>query len=113
MFDKYFRWDADDSLFTKILSVVSVLFGAFLLGWLIIASYGIGNSALAKAHEAGRGASETIFATLIYLGAAAWVYINVTDKIPFKVSATAFAIITLLLIVLGVNANTGFFAHIY
>jgi hypothetical protein len=111
LFDKI--WDADDSLFTKILSVVSVLFGVFCSLWLVVASYGIGNTKLAQAHAAGHGGSETIFATLIYAAAGFWIWINVTDRVPFRVSAVAFSIITLLLIILGVNANTGFFAHVY
>lgn len=113
LFDKVFHWNADDSLFTQIISILSVAFGVVCLGWLIVASYGIGSTKLAQAHTAGHGGSETIFATIIYAAAAFWVWINVTDRVTFRVTALAFAIVTLLLIIIGVNANTGFFAHVY
>lgn len=65
-FDKLFHWDSDQGTFTKILSILLALFGLFCLGWLVIASYGIGHTQLAMAHKAGHGGSETLFATLFF-----------------------------------------------
>jgi hypothetical protein len=108
-----FHWDADQGVFSKVLSVLLALFGIFCLGWLIVASYGIGNTLLAQAHTAGHGGSETFFATLFFAAAAFWGWINFTDRIPFKVNDMVWIIGVLVLIVLGVNANTGFFGHVY
>lgn len=110
---KLFQWDSDASLLEKILTVVFALFGIFCMLWLIIASYGIGNTLLAQAHKAGHGFSETLFATLFYAGAAFWGWLNFSDRVPFKVNQMIFIISFLLLIILGVNANTGFFGHVY
>jgi hypothetical protein len=108
-----FRWDKNASLFEKILTVVLALFGIGLMLVLIGASYGIGNSLLAQAHEKANGVSASLFATLFFAAAGFWAWINFTDRIPFKVNDMLVIIVLLLLIVLGVNANTGFFAHVY
>jgi hypothetical protein len=81
--------------------------------WLIVASYGVGHTYLAQAHKAGHGGSETLFATLFFAGAFFWGWINFTDRIPFKVNDMVAIIGLLILIILGVNANTGFFGHVY
>lgn len=109
---KLFQWEKDATLFEKILTVVLALFGITLLLILIFTSYGIGNNFLAQAHRAGHGASETLFATLFFAGAAFWGWINFTDRITFKVNDMLVIIVLLLLIILGVNANTGFFGHV-
>jgi hypothetical protein len=110
--DKIFQWDADQGLFAKILTVVFGLFGIALILILIGSSYGIGNNLIAQAHKAGHGGSETLFATLFFAGAAFWGWINFTDRIPFKVNDMVVIITLLVLIILGVNANTGFFGHV-
>jgi hypothetical protein len=110
---KLFQWDADQGLFSKILTVILALFGVGCLLVLIGASYGIGNTLLAQAHKAGHGGSETIFATLLFAGAAFWGWINFSDRISFKVNDLVVIIGLLILIILGVNANTGFFGHVY
>jgi hypothetical protein len=111
--NKIFHWDADQGIGTRILTVVLALFGIFCMLWLIVASYGVGNTLLAQAHKAGHGGSETLFATLLFAGAAFWGWINFTDRVPFKVNDIIFIISLLILIILGVNANTGFFGHVY
>lgn len=112
-FDKLFHWDSDQGTFTKILSILLALFGLFCLGWLVIASYGIGHTQLAMAHKAGHGGSETLFATLFFAGAAFWGWLNFTDRVKFQVNQMLFIVSLLVLIILGVNANTGFFGHVY
>jgi hypothetical protein len=110
---RVFHWDADDSVLTKILTVVFGLFGIVLMFILIGSSYGIGHNLLAQAHRAGHGGSETLFATLFFAGAAFWGWLNFSERIPFKVNDIVAIIILLILIILGVNANTGFFGHVY
>src|SRR5690348_5873991 len=108
-----FHWDSDAKTSEKVLTVVFGLFGLFCIGWLIIASYGIGNTNLAQAHKAGHGGSETFFATIFFAGAAVWGWFNFTDRIKWKVNSTVAVIVLLILITLGVNANTGFFGHVF
>jgi hypothetical protein len=108
-----FHWDADQKWPTRVLTVVCALFGIFCMLWLIVASYGVGHTYLAQAHKAGHGGSETLFATLFFAGAFFWGWINFTDRIPFKVNDMVAIIGLLILIILGVNANTGFFGHVY
>lgn len=110
---RLFHWDADQGPFEKILTVVLALFGITLIVILIGSSYGIGNNLLAQAHQKGHGFSETLFATLLYAGAAFWGWINFTDRIKFQVNDMVVIIGLMVLIILGVNANTGFFAHVY
>lgn len=110
---KIFQWDGDQSLFSKALTVVLALFGIGCMVVLIGSSYGIGHNLLAQAHQAGHGFSETFFATILFAGAAFWGWINFSDRIPFKVNDMVVMIGLLLLIILGVNANTGFFGHVY
>lgn len=111
--NKIFHWDADQGIGAKILTIVFALFGIFCILWLVVASYGVGHTLLAQAHQAGHGGSETIFATLFFAGAAFWGWINFTDRIKFQVNDMVVIIVLLVLIILGVNANTGFFGHVY
>lgn len=111
--NKIFHWDANDSALTKVLTVVLAIFFLAIVVILIGSSYGIGHNLLAQAHKAGHGGSETIFATLFFGGAIFWGWLNFTDRTPFKVNDMIFIISLLLLIILGVNANTGFFGHVY
>jgi hypothetical protein len=111
--NKFFHWDADQGIFSKVLTVILAVFFLVVMAILIGSSYGIGHNLLAKAHTAGHGGSETLFATLIFAGAAFWGWLNFTDRVPFKVNDMIFIISLLLLIILGVNANTGFFGHVY
>lgn len=110
---RLFHWDASQGLFEKILTIILALFGIVCVLWLIIASYGVGHTYLAKAHQAGHGGNEAFFATLLYAGAAFWAWLIFTDRVPFKVNEIVAIIGLLILIILGVNANTGFFGHVY
>lgn len=107
-----FHWDADASIVEKIITVLVPIGVAVLLLWLIIASYGIGHTDLARAHQLGHGGSETIFATILYAAAAFWAWWNWTDRIPFRVNDIVATLVLLALIILAVNANTGFFVHV-
>lgn len=107
-----FHFDDGASLFEKIMTIVVPCFAAFLIIWLILASYGVGNSALAKAHEAAHGGSASLWATVLFIGAAVWAWLNWTDRIAFRVNDIVATIILLVLIILAVNANTGFFAYV-
>lgn len=110
---KLFHWDEGQGLFEKIITVLLALFGLFCIGLLIVASYGVGHTLLAQAHQAGHGGSETFFATIFFAAAAFWGWLNFTDRIAFKVNDLVVIIGLLILIILGVNANTGFFGHVY
>lgn len=107
-----FHFDEGASLFEKIITILVPCFVAFLVIWLILASYGVGNSALAKAHEAAHGGSASLWATVLFIGAGLWAWFNWTDRIPWKVNDIVATIILLALIILAVNANTGFFAYV-
>lgn len=107
-----FHFDSDAGPFEKAITVIVPVAVAILLGWLILASYGVGNSDLARAHEASRG-NASVWATVIFLIAGLWSWFNWTDRIPFKVNDVVATVILLVLIILGVNANTGFFTHVY
>lgn len=96
--------------FGVFLSAVLVLFGAGLLVFLLIASFGVGHTALAEASK-GRGSS--VLGVLVLAITAAWAWLNFTDRIPFRVSTMAFIISLLILIILIVNINTGFFSKVY
>lgn len=110
---KIFHWDEDQGWFEKGLTVFLALFFVIIMFILIGSSYGIGHNQLALAHRAGHGGSETLFATLFYAGAALWGWLVFSDRVSFKVNDTIAIIGLLLLIILGVNANTGFFGHVY
>lgn len=110
---KIFEWGKDAKTSEKVLTIVFGLFGLACIVWLILASYGIGHTNLAVAHQRGHGGNETFFATVFFAGAAVCGWLNFTDRIKWKVNPTVAVIILLVLIVFGVNANTGFFGHVY
>lgn len=107
-----FHFDRTAGAFEKIMTVFVVLFVGALLIWLVAASYGIGNSNLAQAHRLAHGGSASVFATLILLAAGFWAWFNWTDRIPFQVNDIVATCILLSLIILAVNANTGFFVYV-
>lgn len=107
-----FHFDRTAGAVERIMTVFVVFLVATLVIWLIVASYGVGNSNLAKAHQLAHGGSASFFATLIYLAAAFWAWFNWTDRIPFRVNDIVATIILLALIILAVNVNTGFFAYV-
>lgn len=96
--------------FGVILSAVLVLFGAGILVFLLVASFGIGHTQLAEASK-HRGSS--VLGVLLLLGTIVWAWLNFTDRIPFQVSTFAFVVSLLILIVLIVNVNTDFFSKVY
>ena len=107
-----FRFDPAASFMEKAVTVFVPLLAGSLLIWLIVASYGVGHSALAHSAQLARP-NARIWGTLILLAAAFWAWWNWTDRIPFRVNDIVATIVLLLLIVLAINANTGFFAATY
>jgi hypothetical protein len=108
-----FKWDSDAGPVEKILTVVVPIGALILFAWLILASYGVGHSDLAVAHQTLKNpGSAAIFATILLFAAAFWAWWNWTDRIPFKVNEIVATIILLLLIILAINANTNFFSHV-
>lgn len=93
-----------------IISALSLLFGAFLICWLLIASFGVGHTQLAEASK-GRGSS--VLGILLLIVTVIWAWANFSERVPFKVSDMAFIISLLILIILIVNVNTGFFSKVY
>lgn len=110
---KLFHFDSDAGPVEKAITVIVPIGAIILFTWLILASYGVGNTDLAKAHEAARGGHASFWATILYLAAGFWAWWNWTDRIPFKVNDIVATIILVVLIILGVNANTGFFTYVY
>lgn len=110
---KLFHWDADQSPFEKGLTVVLALFGIFCILWLVVASYGVGNTYLAQAHKAAHGGSASIWATVLFIACGVWAWAVFSDRFPFKINDFVAIIGILILLVLAVNANTGFFAYIH
>jgi hypothetical protein len=98
-----FKTDPGAGPMEKFVTYVVPIGVLILLSWLILASYGVGNSDLARA---------AIWATLLYAAAIFWAWWNWTDRIPFRVNDIVATLLILVLLVLAVNANTGFFAHV-
>lgn len=110
---KLFHWDADQGPFEKGLTVLLAIFGIFCIVWLIVASYGVGNTYLAEAHKLGKGGSETLWATVLFVIAGVWAWAVFSDRVPFKINDIVAVISILILLILAVNANTGFFHYIH
>lgn len=110
---RLFHWERKATVFEKAITVASALFGIFCVLWLIIASYGIGNTYLAQAHRAAHGGSASIWATVLFVLTAVWTRAVFSDRVRFKVNEIVAVIVILVLLVLGVNANTGFFAYVH
>jgi drug/metabolite transporter (DMT)-like permease len=108
-----FKTDPGAGPMEKFVTYVVPIGVLILLSWLILASYGVGNSDLARAHETVKDpTSAAIWATLLYAAAIFWAWWNWTDRIPFRVNDIVATLLILVLLVLAVNANTGFFAHV-
>lgn len=110
---RVFHFDGDAGPVEKIITVLVPLFVGVLLVWLILASYGVGHSQLAQAHQNVKGGSASLWATVLFLAAAFWAWFNWTDRIPFRVNEVVATIVLLLLITLAINANTSFFRAVY
>lgn len=108
-----FDVDSKASVFEVLVTLLAAFGSLGLFVWLFLASYGIGHTALAQAHQAVNGGSASFFASLLYLAAGFWAWFNWTDRIPFKINSVVATVILLVLIVLAVNANTGFFRAVY
>ena len=107
---KVFGWSSDAKTSEKVFTVLASTVVIVVLLWLIIASYGIGNTDIAMVHKSLKHPGQAaLIATLIYAGAFFWLWYNFTDMIPWKISYALAGIIFLLLISLGVAANTNFF----
>ena len=108
-----FHFDSDAGPLEKIVTILVPCFVAFLLIWLILASYGVGHSALARAHQLlPHGGSASVIATILYGAAAFWAWFNWTDRIPWKVNDIVAGLILVVLVILAINANTNFFSQI-
>ena len=108
-----FKFDSGAGTFEKVITVLVPVGAVVLLGWLILASYGVGNSDLARAHQTMKDpASGALWATIILAGAIFWAWWNWTDRVPFRVNDIVATLILLGLLILAINANTGFFAHV-
>lgn len=110
---RLFHWEPTASAFEKILTVLLALFGIFCVLWLVVASYGVGNTFLAQAHQKANGGSASLWATVLFILCAVWAWAVFSDRVPFKVNETVAIIGILILLILAVNANTGFFAYIH
>lgn len=110
---RLFHWESTASAFEKVLTVLLALFGIFCILWLVVASYGVGNTYLAQAHRAAHGGSASLWATVLFIAAGVWAWAVFSDRVPFKINDVVAVIGILILLILAVNANTGFFAYIH
>lgn len=102
--------DSDVGPVGVIISALLVIFGACVLGYLLLASFGVGGSQLA---EASRGRGSSVLGLLLLAVTVFWAWLNFSDRVPFKVSDMAFILSLVILIILIVNVNTGFFSKVY
>lgn len=101
-----FHWDSSASVFEKAMTVLSVLFGSTLVIYLLLASFGVGNSYVAQAAHEAKGTK--VLGFLLLAGTVFWAYINFSERIPFKVNGMAFILSLVVLLILIVNVNCGF-----
>lgn len=107
---RLFHWDADQSNFEKGLTVVLALFFIVVALWLMIASFGVGNSPIANDHRAG---GSTGLALLFFILCGVWTWAVFSDKVPFKVNEVVAIITMFLLFALAILFNVGFDAHTF
>lgn len=113
-FSDLFQVSPTASFMEKLVTYLAPIASIIGVLYLIVISYGVGNTEVAQSHKVLKNPGVAAFlATLCYLGAFLWFWYNWTDRIRFRVNPLAALLVAILLIILGVHANTNFFVPAY